>query len=86
MELEKLIIANEIRDKFERYSESIQHLDELVKCINNGAKYNIHITTNDGWGMQRIDIPVASLQEALPIIRDSLVMNVEKLEQQFKEL
>lgn len=86
MELETLIIANETRNKFERYIESIQHLDELVNSINKGVKYNIYITTNDGWGMQRIDIPADSLQEALPIIRESLARNVQKLEQQFKEL
>lgn len=86
MELEKLIVANEVMNKLDRYRESINHLDELVKSIEKGAKYNISITTNDGWGIQRIDIPADILPDALPIIKDSLVSNVEKLEQQFKEL
>lgn len=86
MELETLNIANKVRKDFERYSESIQHLDELTENINKGVKYNLSVTTNDGWGMQCIDIPAEALKDALPIIKDSLIKNVNKLEQQFKEL
>jgi len=86
MELERLILANEVRDKFERYCESIQHLKELNENVNKGVAYNISITTNDGWGMQRIDIPTDALKEALPIIKDSLIREVKELERQFKEL
>ena len=86
MELERLIQANEVRNKFERYSESIQHLKQLNENVSKGVVYNISITTNDGWGMQRIDIPQGALKEALPIIKDSLIREVKELERQFKEL
>ena len=86
MELEKLIIANKVRDKLEKYTESIQHLNELIEFTNKGAILNIAIKTCDGWGAQRINVPQEAFQDALPVIRESLVKNVKKLEQQFKEL
>lgn len=86
MELEKLIIANEVRNKLDRYYESILHLSELIERTESGLKFNTSIQTNDGWGMQRIDVPQDALLEALPIIKESLERNVKKLEQQFKEL
>lgn len=86
MELEKLIIANEVRNKLEIYAESIQHLDELIERTTKGAIINTSIDTCDGWGTQRIDVPQEALKDALPIIRESLVKSVQKLEQQFKKL